>query len=93
MNQLFTEVGIPFLEWSVAAGGAVVALNQVWLWRQRRSDIMRETYEIFFPSTMTHEKVLNFIRSLSACLNPTGCSRLKRSASTASLTSPASTIT
>jgi hypothetical protein len=70
MSQLFAEVGIPFIEWSVAALCFLAALNAVWLWRQRRSDIMRETYEIFFPSTMKHEQVLNFMRSLSGLPKP-----------------------
>ena len=69
MNQLFAEVGIPFLEWSVAAGGAVVALNQVWLWRQRRSDIMRETYEVG-AGNISYEKSLAFWRSTSGLPKP-----------------------
>ncbi|MET3348989.1 UNVERIFIED_ORG: hypothetical protein ABID57_000658 [Arthrobacter sp. UYEF1] len=37
---------------------------------QRQADTMRRTYELFFPSTMGHEQVLAFIRSLSGLPKP-----------------------
>jgi hypothetical protein len=68
MGQLFSEIVIPFVEWSVLALGFLTALSLIWHWRQRRSDIMRETYEVFYPSTAHDGK--DFLRSLSGLPKP-----------------------
>lgn len=64
-SQIIADVVIPFIMWAVIGLCVVAALNLIWLYLQRRSDHMRETYELFFPSTMGHEQVMNFLRSLS----------------------------
>lgn len=63
--QILADVVIPFIQWSIFGLGFVLAVHLIQLYMQRRSDHMRETYELFFPSTMGHEQVMNFLRSLS----------------------------
>jgi hypothetical protein len=63
--SLLYDIAIPAAEWSVFAIGLVAATILIREYSQRRADQRRDTFELFFPSTMGHEQVLAFIRSLS----------------------------
>jgi hypothetical protein len=69
-TQLYYEVVIPFIQYSVLALCLLAALSLLGWWRQRRSDVMRETYEIFTPSNKTYEDVVDLMRSWSSLPKP-----------------------
>jgi hypothetical protein len=67
-SQFLVDLGIPFIEAGALGLGAIGSLTWYWHQQQRRSDHMRETFDL--PSTMTHEQILNFTRSLSGFPTP-----------------------
>ena len=70
MDVSFQLVQIVFIQLAVAGFGLVGGVFLVRHMAQRQADRMRRTYELFFPSTMGHEQVLGFIRSLSGLPKP-----------------------
>lgn len=61
---------ISAVEYASIAFALIGAILAARLREQRQADKLRQTYELFFPSTMGHEQVLAFIRSLSGLPKP-----------------------
>jgi hypothetical protein len=70
VDNLFAQIGIVFIQWAVAGLGFLIALAMIWHWRQRRSDIMCETWEMFLPSNKKTEDIEDFFRSVSGVPKP-----------------------
>ncbi|MDQ0672982.1 DNA helicase HerA-like ATPase [Pseudarthrobacter siccitolerans] len=66
----FTELVVVFSQFAIAGLGLVGGIALLMNTAQRLADRQRRSYECFFPSTMNHEQVLAFIRSLSGLPKP-----------------------
>ncbi|OAE01890.1 type IV secretory system conjugative DNA transfer family protein [Arthrobacter sp. OY3WO11] len=70
LQSAFTLTVITFSEFAVLGFGLVGGVFLIMSAAQQLADRQRRTYEIFFPSTMGHEQVMAFIRSLSGLPKP-----------------------
>lgn len=66
----FTDIAISFSQLAVAGLGLVGGIALIMNAAQKLADRQRRTYELFFPSTMGHEQVMAFIRSMSGLPKP-----------------------
>ena len=66
----FTDIAISFIQLAVAGLGLVGGIALIMNEAQKHADRQRRTYELVFPSTMGHEQVMAFIRSMSGLPKP-----------------------
>jgi hypothetical protein len=69
-TELYYNVGIPFIQYSVLALCVLAALSLIGWRRQRRSDVMAETYELHMPPSKKFEDLLDLGRSWSGLPKP-----------------------
>jgi hypothetical protein len=61
---------LAFASYSIGAIALLFAIRIVRLYFQHRADRMRRTFELSFPSTMSHEDVLGYLGSLTSMPSP-----------------------
>jgi len=69
-TEIYYRVVIPFIQYSVLALGLLAALALVGWLRQRRSDVMAETYEVFMPPAKKADGLNDLVRSWSGVAKP-----------------------